>query len=65
MKEGCLVERTPTPCIGYTLIPTPQDLSNFSISYIATVLQTKRVHFASWHKLVHNFKITSSVFKKR
>jgi len=31
---------------------------------IATVLQTKRVHFAFWHKLVYNFKITSSVFKK-
>ena len=23
-----------------------------------------RVHFALWHKLVYNFKITSSVFKK-
>jgi len=23
-----------------------------------------RVHFAFWHKLVYNFKITSSVFKK-
>jgi len=29
-----------------------------------TVLQTKRVHFAFWHKLVYNFKITSSLFKK-
>jgi len=29
-----------------------------------TVLQTKRVHFAFWHKLAYNFKITSSVFKK-
>jgi len=31
---------------------------------IGTVLQTKRVHFAFWHKLVYNFKITSSVLKK-
>ena len=29
-----------------------------------TVLQTKRVHFAFWDKLVYNFKITSSVLKK-
>jgi len=31
------------------------------ISYSAP----NRVHFAFWHKLVYNFKITSSVFKKK
>ena len=37
----------------------------FLYIHICTVLQTQRVHFAFWHKLVYNFKTTSSVLKKK
>ena len=49
--------------------PQISSLSEAIVTYLShmvtcTVLQAKRVHFAFWHKLVHNFKITGRMEKQ-
>jgi len=44
--------------VGYELLATVTTAAEIHSLQTCTVLQTKRVHFAFWHKLVYNFKIT-------
>ena len=51
----------------YRPIHTPEDfaLLQSDIDKLASWMEQNFLHFAFWHKLAYNFKITSSVFKKK